>query len=535
MRRVVAGLAPLKRGLWGRPGYRWRTITTLPLYAATSEQNEAIHTSRGTKDVSLPHRVISGHDISFLESPEEFHSTLLHLARNAKREIVLVSLYIGNASKEQEFIDSVKEALSQNSELRLRMLFDYGRGKRTAHGSDKSSFSLCRELQREFGQRVQASFFSVPWQHNFPWKYLRSKFQETVGVQHMKFYAFDDVAMISGANLSRDYFSNRQDRYVVVQNAKELIDDVRQISSVIEEYSIPVTSTNPPDIFSRPNSSESLWSRLEQTFLKLGDRGDFSVSASGENVIASVLVQFGQVGFNLDIDATRRILHVATEASKAGAQPTLHLATGYFNLHPKYEDLLIELASSGAYVNILTAAPEANGFHTATGLASSIPQAYTEYERDFLTRVDARGLNDRIALYEYKKPQWTFHAKGLWLHIDPSKLRQSELLSKTHHSVFDMMEREGGVLELVGSSNFGIRSVERDLELQLLLYSKNTYSVFGQQFFEEIRRLWSTGDKTIKQVDLNALSVEDRSLNEFFSWSQGSWIRIGKSLLKSFF
>jgi phosphatidylserine/phosphatidylglycerophosphate/cardiolipin synthase-like enzyme len=38
--------------------------------------------------------------------------------------------------------------------------------------------------------------------------------REAVGVWHMKFYIFDDTIIISGANLSDTYFTNRQDRYV---------------------------------------------------------------------------------------------------------------------------------------------------------------------------------------------------------------------------------------------------------------------------------------------------------------------------------
>ena len=37
---------------------------------------------------------------------------------------------------------------------------------------------------------------------------------ETVGLQHMKLYLYDDTVLISGANLSEDYFVNRQDRFV---------------------------------------------------------------------------------------------------------------------------------------------------------------------------------------------------------------------------------------------------------------------------------------------------------------------------------
>jgi len=38
----------------------------------------------------------------------------------------------------------------------------------------------------------------------------------------MKFYVFDNDIIITGANLSEDYFTTRQDRYYVVKNAPDL-------------------------------------------------------------------------------------------------------------------------------------------------------------------------------------------------------------------------------------------------------------------------------------------------------------------------
>ena len=35
---------------------------------------------------------------------------------------------------------------------------------------------------------------------------------EVVGVNHLKVYLFDDDVILSGANLSNTYFTNRQDR-----------------------------------------------------------------------------------------------------------------------------------------------------------------------------------------------------------------------------------------------------------------------------------------------------------------------------------
>lgn len=45
---------------------------------------------------------------------------------------------------------------------------------------------------------------------------LPVRWNEVVGVQHMKIYVFDDQLILSGANLSNTYFTDRQDRYLVL-------------------------------------------------------------------------------------------------------------------------------------------------------------------------------------------------------------------------------------------------------------------------------------------------------------------------------
>lgn len=51
--------------------------------------------------------------------------------------------------------------------------------------------------------------------YDIPPDTLPGRINETVGVHHMKVYGWDDNVIISGANLSNDYFVNRQDRYVL--------------------------------------------------------------------------------------------------------------------------------------------------------------------------------------------------------------------------------------------------------------------------------------------------------------------------------
>ncbi len=40
--------------------------------------------------------------------------------------------------------------------------------------------------------------------------------RETLGTFHFKSVIFDDTILLTGANLSEDYFTNRKDRYIVI-------------------------------------------------------------------------------------------------------------------------------------------------------------------------------------------------------------------------------------------------------------------------------------------------------------------------------
>lgn len=45
-----------------------------------------------------------------------------------------------------------------------------------------------------------------------PRRLLPPRVREVVGVMHMKAFVFDDSLLLSGANLSNSYFTNRQVR-----------------------------------------------------------------------------------------------------------------------------------------------------------------------------------------------------------------------------------------------------------------------------------------------------------------------------------
>lgn len=78
---------------------------------------------------------------------------------------------------------------------------------------------------------------------------------------------------------------------------------------------------------------------------------------------------------------------------------------------------------------------------------------------------------------EYEKPGWTYHAKGLWYYLPGSDLPN---------------------LTLIGSSNFGERSVNRDLETQICLFTTN--ESLRKRLQEEVDNLYVLGSLAEKDI-----------------------------------
>lgn len=157
------------------------------------------------------------------------------------------------------------------------------------------------------------------------------------------------------------------------------------------------------------------------------------------------LVQMGPFGIRHDEIVTKALFE------KALPDVTVYLASGYFNLTKQYMNSIVKDCT--ANFEILTAAPQANGFFGASGVSGAIPDAYTYIAKQFFQEVSRTQQGHRISLHEYFRPRWTVHAKGLWYYLPGHSLP---------------------VMTMIGSPNFGYRSVFRDLEAQVVIVTQNT-------------------------------------------------------------
>jgi len=94
-------------------------------------------------------------------------------------------------------------------------------------------------------------------------------------------------------------------------------------------------------------------------------------------------------------------------------------------------------SNSALKVDLLTAAPSANGFYRAGRVKGLIPGVYRVNEEKLLAKAEPN-----LELREYSTEGSTFHAKGAWLYDENGKVEMS----------------------VIGSSNFSYRSNRRDTE-----------------------------------------------------------------------
>ncbi|XP_054622680.1 CDP-diacylglycerol--glycerol-3-phosphate 3-phosphatidyltransferase, mitochondrial [Dunckerocampus dactyliophorus] len=412
---------------------------------------------------------VNGARIHVLTSPDQFYQTLKTRVRTAKRRVVLASLYLGTGQLEQDLVDCMQEALQSSQEnshapdLKVSVLLDYTRGSR----GQVNSRSMLLPLLQRFTSQMRVSLYHTPDLRGLLRLLVPQRFNETIGVQHIKVYLFDDSLVISGANLSDSYFTNRQDRYVLLENCRELADFFSELVDAVGDASLQL----------QPDDSVTVQEGMVHPYK--GDRQDFSAAASKrimevieaararqqmlfqlseegeraseeeeeeeeeEDTWVFPLVQMKPLGIQVDEQVTQRLL------TEAAPDSTVFLTSGYFNLTRAYMRLVL---GAGASYRILTASPEVNGFFGAKGVAGAIPDAYTHIARQFYDQVCRLGQQERVHLHEYHRSRWTFHAKGLWYYLQG---------------------QDRPCLTLVGSPNFGYRSVHRDLEAQIAIVTEN--------------------------------------------------------------
>lgn len=167
---------------------------------------------------------VNSSKVNIISDPKKFYDTLCERFRNANRRISIASLYIGTGNLEKKLLQGTKENVMMNKNLKFDVLLDYQRGTR----GEVNSVTLLQDFING-PEQCKISLYQTPRLQGSWSKALPSRYNEIVGLQHMKLYIADNSVLLSGANCSNDYFGQRQDRYIEIEDAdlanfyKELI------------------------------------------------------------------------------------------------------------------------------------------------------------------------------------------------------------------------------------------------------------------------------------------------------------------------
>ncbi len=464
---------------------------------------------------------VRAQNLHFIETPTEFYNQLLHGVQHAQQHILLCSLYLGVGEQEQKLVKAIHDSMEQRPDLKLTVMLDYLRGTRgtkrlttgatIANNNNKqqigdgsneseneqqqeqppelildpssSSTGILLPLLQKFGpERVQIFLYHTPSIGPLLRKIIPERVDEIIGVQHMKCYMFDDRSMIlSGANLSDWYFVDRQDRYVSIRDQSNICQFFRGlIVDTVASFSYRLCSSGDlvyPDRDSDPmynskqfvqkaqhtvrqfmhreydeklrrqileEEQEQEQQEREQEIIEKNSEQFKEQQQERNDTWIFPVIQMGQLKVRHDENVTRSVIEHASVTGR------LSLGSAYFNLTKQYMQSVLH--SPCQNINIITAAPISNGFFTAKGMSGYIPKAYDYMEQQFFHRVQRQGRQDEIKIFEYLRKGWTFHAKGLWL-FAPGDTKPC--------------------LTIIGSSNFGQRSTERDVEAQIIVLTEN--------------------------------------------------------------
>ncbi|GAM28802.1 hypothetical protein SAMD00019534_119780 [Acytostelium subglobosum LB1] len=436
-------------------------------------------------------------NVHFVEGPVDFFDQLISGIRRAKHRINMASLYLGTGKHEQQLVDEMIAACKRNSTLKVHILVDGLRGTRLGPSTEKpgirvSSATMLQPLLNQFQSRVSISMYHTPDLNGVLKRILPPRVNEVIGVQHLKAYVFDDDLIIGGANLSKDYFTDRQDRMVCIYRTASLSTFFDNVVNTIGELSLKQdTNGNSVNQGTIDPVTESSQFKLmaEKRLASLLEPNSFYTADNFKHSLSSPLdvqsstskatwifptIQMGPFNIRHDEVCSSYIFANIPSTSK------FFVASPYFNLTKNYLQLIL---SGKPQIDIITCSPETNGFAGATGMSGVVPDLYGIIERRFLQKTIDTGNSGRISIVEYIRHKWSYHAKGMWITAPDQKLPN---------------------ITLIGSPNFGSRSVEKDLEAELIFITEN--EALRQKMNSERMNLWRE-TQTVDMPMLNARKV----------------------------
>ena len=465
--------------------------TTTPVANLPSSSHAAVLGGITTElDRIAPRIDLRADQIEILEGPSDFYDTLKYMIKRANKRIYLSTLYIGKS--EHELVSCIREALQQNKDLKVSILTDALRGTRET--PKPSCASLLSPLAVDFPDQVEIRMYHTPNLTGLRKRLIPKRINEGWGLQHMKIYGIDDKVILSGANLSSDYFTNRQDRYHLF-SSKRVADSFARIHYTMCRVSFLLEPSVPPDTYSL------IWPEDNAAPSPLEDPKSYVIAATElfkPLIAASTSFQGPRSSQNTAFNTTIYPL-LTLPRSLNNELPALQsilstplpngssyfFTAGYFNPDPAITTSLLAASSnlrvssdnqSPVSTTVLTASPWANGFYGSKGVSGMLPPAYTLLSRRFL-QAATQTAPGAVTLREWRRGTvglmdgWTYHAKGLWLTLPSSAASGTQKIGESAMATPPLSL--GPSVTIIGSSNYTVRSYSLDVEVGAIVVTTN--------------------------------------------------------------
>ena len=453
----------------------------------------------------LPHSVpipLDPRHVAMLAEPSDFYRELIAAIRGARQFVLISSLYFSDDSLALCVLDELGAALGKNPRLVVKVALSYQKAV------NERFITIFSGLLRQYGQsRLFVSLVQLPL---VACKYAPyGSVREVLGVLHIKLALVDySVCILTGANISEAYFTNKWDRYVVIRHNRLINYYYLNLFATLESISHPVTSEGAQpqtrglwhwlmymakcytgtlsfkDVHpwlgqikiqrnrtgydpliddlkyiakARDTLSEFLQS-MARTLTNAYTRNNIGKLVRTENsypgpspniTLAFPLLQYNIVGINHTHQAINQLLNAINIHSVEAAEEALIMTSPYLNIHRDYLIAIKDIAQR-LQVQIITSSLMSNGWAEKSGIARLIP-LYYEYLQHQVTKL-LNEANSSSKLLQFTRPDYTFHSKGLEYHIKSASRPHSELY-----------------MLLIGGYNYGVRSVKRDIEHDLLI------------------------------------------------------------------
>ncbi|MES1908212.1 MAG: hypothetical protein MHM6MM_001189 [Cercozoa sp. M6MM] len=335
-------------------------------------------------------------DVSFLKSPTHFHEELIRRVRSADKRVLLSALYFGTGDLSRQLAQAIHETLAEKPGLEVTLVLCRWRGTRNV-AKGASSCDMFKQTLTQFGSRFRLQLFDAGQCGWLKAGWLPERVREAVATHHVKAFVCDDDVIVSGANLSDTYFSDRSDRYLSV-HSPALGDYVTEYIETLRPFSSHAACDDFERLHILPQSRSS--SELPRTLHDFTEKDRPTVSSqNNDGVRLFVSHQLHSAGIQHEQRLFSAMLQLRDYC--------FDMCTSYLNLLPEHVRLLS--SPMAPKVRILTAAPQAHGWANSTGFSRHVPSFYEA------AKCELAEHTDRVKLLEFVRENWSYHAKGWWL------------------------------------------------------------------------------------------------------------------------